>query len=204
MKFETQGSSFPALVCTLQETESLVTINGEMGWMSPNIRQETNSISSMTTNKYTAIGGFGTIGITTKIGGNIIPIELNEEQDYICQKSALLACSDNIKINSYLKKHVNNSGFKNKEISTVKVSGRGIVFLEVNGSPITFNLQEGQKIIVEPGHLVVMPSSCGFTLESINNSQSEEKYNAVITGPGRVVVQTAPINKLAQDLKSRI
>lgn len=203
MKYEIQGGTFPALVCTLQESESIITVGGNMGWMSPNMHPVLHKVSNMSVLRYTAMNGFGTIGISSKLPGNIIPIELGDDQEYICQRSSLLAVTDEVKYNPHLSKYINNSYFNNKEFSTLKISGRGIIFLEVDGSPITYNLQLGQKIVVEPGHLVVMATSCNLDLEPAIKNDNSENFNAVITGPGRIIIQSTPLNVLANEMAKR-
>lgn len=187
MKFEVQGGNFPALVCTLQDNESIITVCGNMGWMSPNMHPVLHKVDGMPVYRYTAMNGFGTIGISCNQPGNIIPIELEEEQDYICQQSSLLAISDEIKISPYQKNKVNN-----REFTTLKVSGKGIIFLEVYGAPITYNLQPGQKIVVALSHLVATATSCNVSLEPAIKNETSENHNAVITGPGRIIIQSMP------------
>ena len=43
MKYEIQGETLPVVVCRLKEGERMITENGGMSWMSPNMEMKTSS-----------------------------------------------------------------------------------------------------------------------------------------------------------------
>ena len=70
MNYNIIGEPFPAVVCTLNADESMITERGSMCWMSPNMKMETTSNGgigkvfgrmfsgeAMFQNRYTAVGG---------------------------------------------------------------------------------------------------------------------------------------------------
>lgn len=78
MNYNIIGEPFPAVVCTLNADESMITERGSMCWMSPNMKMETTSNGgigkvfgrmfsgeSMFQNRYTAVGGTGTIAFAS-------------------------------------------------------------------------------------------------------------------------------------------
>lgn len=215
MKFEIEGGSFPAVVCTLQSNESVITQGGGMSWMSPNMRMETTSNGglgkmlgrmlsneNMFQNKYTAIGGFGTIAFASSFPGDIIPLELNGEKSFICQKSSFLAATEGVELSLYLQKKLSKGLFGGEGFIMQKLSGKGMAFIEVDGSAIKYNLAPGQQIIVNTGHIVMMSDTCNMEIQAVKGAKNiifggEGLFNTVITGPGEIVIQTMPINKVA-------
>ena len=80
MKFEIQGSPFPAVVCNVSDGASVRCQKGAMAWMSPNMEMSTKgggigkmfgkmvTGESMFENIYTARGGQGLISFTKTNG----------------------------------------------------------------------------------------------------------------------------------------
>ena len=83
-----------------------------------------------------------------------------------------------------------------------KLSGNGIAFVEIDGAAITYNLQAGQQLIVDTGHVVLMSSTCKMDVQTVKGVKNvlfggEGLFNTVVTGPGEVIIQTMPVAKLA-------
>lgn len=214
MKYEVKGGNFPVLICTLHEGESMITQGGAMSWMSPNMKMETvgGGIKSMLgrafsneklfQNKYTSINGFGTIAFASSFPGEIIPIEINDNSEYIFQKGAFLASTGPVDISVHFNKKLSTSLFGGEGFIMEKATGNGMIFLEVDGGTIKNTLLEGQQIIVDTGHLVMMSGSCQMEIVPVKGVKNalfggEGLFNTVITGPGEVLLQTMPIQRLA-------
>ena len=81
-----------------------------------------------------------------------------------------------------------------------KITGNGTAFIEIDGSAQEYILQPGQKLIVSTGHLVMMDATCSIDVETVKGLKNvflggQGLFNTVITGPGRVVLQSMPISK---------
>ena len=82
-----------------------------------------------------------------------------------------------------------------------RVYGNGIVFLEVDGSIEERELASGERIIIDTGYLLAMDSTCSMDIIKAGDMKSmlfggEGLFNTVITGPGKVYLQTMPISNL--------
>ncbi len=219
MNYEIKGGEFPALVCTLDQNETMITEGGGMSWMSPNMKMETTtnggigkmlgrmvSQESLFQNRYTAIGGTGTIAFASSFPGEIIPLELSDGKEYICQKSAFLASTQGVNLSIQFRKKLGAGLFGGEGFIMQKLSGNGTAFIEVDGSVIKYTLGEGQKIIIDTGHLVMMSATCQMDIQTVKGAKNilfggEGLFNTVITGPGEVAIQTMPISKLAQRIQ---
>ena len=84
MNYNIIGEPFPAVVCTLNADESMITERGSMCWMSPNMKMETTSNGgigkvfgrmfsgeAMFQNRYTAVGGTGTIAFASSFPDSV-------------------------------------------------------------------------------------------------------------------------------------
>ena len=86
-----------------------------------------------------------------------------------------------------------------------RFTGSGIIFLEVDGSAHEYELQPGQKKIVDTGNLAAMSESCSMDIQTIAGVKNilfggEGLFNTVVTGPGKVVLQSMPISTTAMKL----
>ena len=218
MTYEIKGGSFPIVECTLNNGESMITQSGSMCWMDSGITMDTSSnggvgkvIGRLFTNEklfqniYTATKDGSKIAFGTCVPGAIMPIRLTGGQSIICQKSAFLASYGNIELSTFFNKKIGVGLFGGEGFIMQKLTGEGIVFLEIDGSSLTFELQQGEQKKLSTGYLVSMDETCTIDVETVKGLKNiflggEGIFNTVVTGPGRVVVQTMPLARLANSI----
>ena len=76
------------------------------------------------------------------------------------------------------------------------------VFAEFDGCVIEYELRAGQSIVVDTGYLAAMDASCSMDIKTASGVKNalfggEGIFNTVITGPGRVYLQSMPVNAVA-------
>ncbi len=84
-----------------------------------------------------------------------------------------------------------------------KITGPGLVFLEVDGEVVEYQLQAGQQLKVDTGHLAAMEASVEFDVTMVKGFKNillggEGLFLASVRGPGKVWLQTMPMSKLAR------
>ena len=222
MNYEIQGGNFPVLVCTLNDNEAMISEGGGMSWMSPNMEMKTSSNGglgkmlgrmmtkeSLCQNIYTARGGVGTIAFASSLPGEIMPLEINPGSDYVCQKSAFLASTQGVELSTFFQKKFGAGLFGGEGFIMQKLSGSGMAFIEIDGSAVRYNLEAGQQLIVDTGHVVLMSATCKMDVQTVKGVKNvifggEGLFNTVVTGPGEVILQTMPTMKLAQSIQPYI
>ena len=65
-----------------------------------------------------------------------------------------------------------------------------------------YDLGPGQQMIVDTGNLAMMDATCDLDIQTVKGVKNvlfggEGLFNTVVTGPGRIVLQTMPISALA-------
>jgi uncharacterized protein (AIM24 family) len=91
-----------------------------------------------------------------------------------------------------------------------RISGTGTVFLEIDGSAIEYELAAGQRMIIDTGHLALMDSTCTMDIETVKGGAKnmllggEGLFNTVVTGPGKITVQTMPKTALVNAISRLI
>lgn len=214
MEYSIQGDTLPVVICKLQNGEKMITESGAMSWMSPNMLMETTSNGGlgrafgrafsgerMFQNIYTAQGGTGTIAFASSFPGSIRAFQITPDRDIILQKKSFLASEASVNLEIYFSKNASSGFFGGEGFILQRISGNGIAFAEFDGQIIEYNLAPGQQIVVDTGHLAAMDSTCAYEVRTIPGMKNKFLggngfFNTLITGPGRVLLQTMPISKL--------
>ena len=222
MRYQIQGETLPVVICELEAGEKMITEGGAMSWMSPNMKMETTSNGGigkalgrafsgekMFQNIYTAQGGPGMIAFASSFPGSIRAFEITPGQEMIFQKSAYLAGEESVQLSVHFRKKLGSGLFGGEGFIMQKVSGSGIVFAEFDGHVIEYDLQPGQQIVIDTGHLAAMSSTCNMYIQKVPFVKNmvfggEGLFNTVITGPGKVWLQTMPISNVAGAIRPYI
>ena len=86
-----------------------------------------------------------------------------------------------------------------------KVTGNGLVFIEIDGHCKEYTLGAGQSIVVDSGYLAAMSESCTMDIQTIKGFKNvlfggEGLFHTRITGPGKVYIQSMPVINTANAL----
>ena len=87
-----------------------------------------------------------------------------------------------------------------------KVSGQGLAWLELSGEVIVKDLAPGEVLRVHPGHVGAFHANVSFQIQRVPGIRNlifggDGIFLAALTGPGRVWLQTLPIQRLAHQLQ---
>lgn len=214
MKYEIMGGNLPAVICKLSKGEKIICEGGGMSWMDDAFTMETSggglkkmfgkafSGESMFTNTYTA-NADGEIAFASSFPGAILAVEIGAGKSIIAQKKAFLARESGVDMSVFFQRKGMTGFFGGEGFIMEKFTGNGVVFLEVDGSTKEYILAPGERKIMETGHLVMMDETCSLDVVSVKGIKNkllggEGLFNTVVTGPGKVVIQTMPISKTAE------
>lgn len=217
MQYKITGDNLPVVICTVDANETLITENGSMSWMSPNMKMETTSNGgigkalgrlfsgeSLFLNKYTAQGGKGEIAFASSFPGSIRAFDVSQGE-WVVQKSGFLASENSVELSVFFQKKFGAGLFGGEGFIMQKLSGRGIAFVEIDGSAVEYDLAAGESIVIDTGYLAAMTASCTMDIVSVPGIKNallggEGLFNTVIKGPGKVILQTMPISKVASTI----
>lgn len=218
MQYQITGTPLPVVTCTLQENERMITESGAMSWMSPNMRMETTSNGgigkalgrmfsgeNMFQNIYTAIGGQGMIAFASSFPGTILAFDITPTNTIIVQKRGFLAAEAGVELSVHFNQRIGAGFFGGEGFIMQRLSGQGTAFVEIDGSVVEYELAPGQQIVVDTGILAAMTETCTMNIQQIKGVKNvllggEGLFNTVITGPGKVYLQSMPIYSLAKSI----
>ena len=215
LKYEIEGGSLPVVICYPEQGQTLCTERGSMGWMSPNMKMETNSGGgvkkalgrflageSIFLNEFTSVSGTGMIAFTSSFPGGIIPFEVTPGNGIVVQKKGFLAMEKGLDISIFFQHKVGAGFFGGEGFIMQRITGNGMVFIEIDGNCKEYVLGAGESIVVNTGHLAAMSESCSMEIQSVKGLKNmffggTGVFHTVVTGPGKVYLQSMPISKLA-------
>lgn len=219
MKYEIIGTPLPAVVCTLDANETMITESGSMSWMSNHIKMETTSGGglgkmfgrmlsgeNLFLNRYTAQGKEGMIAFASSFPGSIIPIDIHPSRSVIVQKSGFLAATSSVDISIHFQKKFGTGLFGGEGFIMQKLSGSGTAFIEVDGHAAEYQLVAGEKLVVGTGHVAMMEETVSMEITSVPGVKNmlfggEGVFVTTLSGPGKVVLQTHPIAGFAKTIQ---
>lgn len=222
MQYQVKNAPLPVLICKLEAGEAIECQRGAMSWMTQSMQMETGLGSggsggllgalgkmaksavtgeSIFRNKYSAQGGAGEIAFASSFPGDILCFDTGVKA-IVAQKSAYLANTIGVNMEIFFQKKIGAGLFGGEGFIMQKFSGNGMVFLEINGSVVEYDLAPGQSMLIDTGYLAAMEDTCSVDVETVKGIGNallggEGLFNTKVTGPGRIWLQTMPANILA-------
>lgn len=220
MNYEIKGGSFPVVICNLASGEQMITEKGSMVWMSPNIHMDTRggglgrmfskafSGESIFQNIYTA-NGSGMIAFGSSFPGMIKAVNIGPGQEMIVQKSAFLASEAGVDLSIHFSKKLGAGIFGGEGFIMQRLSGYGTAFIEIDGELVEYELKPGQQIVVDTGNVAGFTPGVQMDIRQVPGMKNmlfggEGIFNTVLTGPGRIWLQTMPICNVAASIRPYI
>ena len=218
IRYEIEGGNLPVVICYPEAGQTLCTESGAMSWMSPNMKMDTNSGGgikkalgrmfsgeSIFMNEYTAQGGTGMIAFASSFPGSIIPYQVSEGNGIVVQKRGFLAMEKGLDLSVFFQKKLGRGFFGGEGFIMQRITGYGMVFLEIDGYCKEYNLGVGESIIVDTGYLAAMSDTCTMDIQPVQGAKNiffggEGLFHTRITGPGKVYIQSMPVINTAQAL----
>ena len=215
MKYEIKGGNLPVVICELEAGETISTEGGAMSWMDANVVMDTKgggigkvfgrmfSGESLFKNEYTAVGRSGQIAFASAFPGSIRAVQIEPGKDVIVQKTGYLASEMGVDMSVFFQKKVGAGFFGGEGFIMQRLSGKGIAFIEIDGEAIEYDLAPGQSMVIDTGHLAMMDSTCSMDIQTVKGAKNiflggEGLFHTVVTGPGKVVLQTMPAYAVAK------
>ncbi len=214
MKWQLKGTTMQFLSTEIEPGEVITSESGKMMYMSDNINMDTKAKGGVGSSlkrtlagqsfflvDYEAKGGSGLITFASKFPGKIIPLDLDEDETIIAQKEAFL-CSKEGTLDMSFTKNIGAGFLGGEGIVLVRLDGPGQTFLNVGGEIEKIDLKEDEKLRIDTGCLAAFDDHMEYSVDRIKGVKNiffggKGLFVATIEGPGRVWIQSMPIEELA-------
>lgn len=217
MRYSIEGGALPVAVIQLNPGEAMISESGGRTWSRGAVLTEATSEGgagkalgrmfmgeSLFMSKYTAQSA-AEIAFASSYPGRIVVRQLAPGESIICQKKAFLCGTYGVQLAVHFNKKVGAGFFGGEGFIMQRVTGPGLVFLEFDGHCIEYDLQSGEQIVCDTGVLAMMDMTCSIDVQMVKGVKNmlfggEGLIDTVVTGPGKVTLQTMTISQLAKQL----
>ncbi|MBD3174794.1 MAG: TIGR00266 family protein [Armatimonadia bacterium] len=222
MEYTLTGTTMQVLTMQVQQGEAIFTESGGMAWMSDTFDMQTNmeggllgglkraaSGESMFMTTYTCTAPQGILAFSNEFPGKIIPLPLEAGESRICQKDSFMCAERSVDLEMHFRRKLGAGFFGGEGFIMQKITGPGTAFVELAGEIVEYDLQAGQALKVDTGHVAMLEPTVNFDIVTIKGVKNmffggEGLFLAHLTGPGKVWLQSMPIANLAAKISPYI
>ena len=215
ISYRIDGTTLQVVTIQLQPGEVVYSESGGMSWMSGNVEMKTHTgggLGKMLKRAFSGESLFitdffvnhnaGIVAFANEFPGKIIPFDLVEGQSLIMQKDAFMVAEKSVDLDLHFRKKLGAGLFGGEGFIMQRATGPGLVFAELDGEVVEYNLEAGQVLKVDTGYVAMFEPSVKFDVTIVKGFKNillggEGLFLAHLEGPGRVWLQTMPMTKLA-------
>jgi uncharacterized protein (TIGR00266 family) len=222
LQYQLIGTTLQAVTIQLRPGQTVYSESGGMAWMSANVKMDTKSagglgkmIGRMFTGEslflvdYTCTSGQGIVAFASEFPGKVVPLDLAPGQSIIAQKDAFMCAEKSVDIALHFRKKLGAGFFGGEGFIMQKLTGPGLIFVELDGEIVEYTLEAGQTMMVDTGFVAMYEPTVDFDIEMVRGLRNiffggEGLFLARLRGPGRIWLQTMPIYNLARKVASHV
>lgn len=214
MKTQITGESMQALEVSLTKGEKMMAEAGSMMYMKGPVEMEAEmtgglmggikrvfSGESLFMTIFECTGDSAEVGFASPFPGKIREVSINGNE-LMCQRDAFLCCTEGVEVDIALSKRLGAGFFGGEGFILESLKGKGTAYIHAGGNFVERELKEEETLRVDTGCLVAFDSTVDYDIKFIGGLKrtifgGEGLFYAVLTGPGKVLLQTLPFSRLA-------
>ncbi|MDD1681587.1 MAG: TIGR00266 family protein [Methanoregula sp.] len=215
MKYEIIGDNQQMAKIDLQPGEGIFAEAGSMVNMSGNMVMEAQlkggilaglkravTGESIFLTRFTSRNDPGFVSFAGTMTGKIFPVSIVPGKDMIAQKSSFLCCEETVNLDIAFTKKLRAGFFGGEGFILQRMTGTGTAFLHCCGDIIEISLQENEVVKVQTGLVVGFEDTVKYDIALAGGITTalfggEGLFVTTLTGPGKVVLQSMDIAKIA-------
>ena len=197
--------------------ETVYSQTNTMAWMNDQVTMDTHTGGGFLAGLKRSFGGgsffvtdftasgAGHVAFAPRFPGTIVPALLQPGQSLICRKETFLVAQKSVTLELAWQKRLGAGFFGGDGFILQKVTGPGVVWLDLSGELVERDLAPGERLLVHAGHVGVFEPSVGFDIQMVKGFKNilfggEGLFLATLTGPGHIWLQSMPILNLAEEI----
>ena len=218
MQYRIEGTTLPVVTVTLTPGQRIYSSSGGMSWMTEAVEMETNtggglgrmvkralSGESLFIVDYYVDRGEGEVAFSAEFPGKILDLDLADGQSVIVQKDAFMCADKGVDLDMHFRKRLGAGLFGGEGFIMQRLTGPGRAFVNFDGEILVKDLQPGELLRVDTGHVAMIDPTVDFDVEVVRGFKNillggEGLFLATLRGPGKAYLQTMPMDKLAQKI----
>jgi uncharacterized protein (TIGR00266 family) len=215
IEYKLIGDDMQAVVITLDQGETVRAEASAMMYMTAGIEMDTGvegglfaglkrklTGESFFITNFKCVGTRGQVCFSAPYPGKIVPLDLGQTGEMLCQKDAYLCSAAGIDIDIAFTRKLGAGFFGGEGFILQRLTGNGLAFIHAGGTVAKMNLKPGQSLRVDTGCLVAFQSSVNYDVQFVGGVKTalfggEGLFFAHLSGQGDVYLQTLPFASLA-------
>jgi uncharacterized protein (TIGR00266 family) len=226
LDYELIGGDLQAVVVTLDPGETVIAEAGAMMFMEQGIEMNTtldpnrqgggmlgkmfagakrvlSGDTFFVTTFANSTGGRKRVAFSSHFPGKIKPVNLLEwGGTIIAQKDSFLCAPKGTQVDIAFTKRIGAGFFGGEGFILQRISGDGTAVLHASGALWEKTLAAGETLRVDTGCIVAMEQRVSYDIQMVPGIKTalfggEGLFFAVLTGPGKIMLQTMPFSRLA-------
>jgi len=193
------------------EAGSMVNMSGNMGMESclkggiiSGLKRAVSGESVFLT-RFSAVETAGFVSFGGTVPGKIFPVAVTGGKEFIAQKNSFLCCEESVELDIAFTEKIQAGLFGGEGFILQRLQGYGTAFLNCCGDIIELTLGPGEVVKVQSGLVVGFESTVSFDVELAGGITTaifggEGLFLATLTGPGKIVLQSMDISRIAAAL----
>ena len=149
----------------------------------------------------------GEVGFAGDYPGQIQAFHLGAGQSILVQRDSFLCAQSTVALNIAFVKKMRTGLFGGEGFILERLTGPGTAFIHAGGNHLEFQLKAGESIHVDSGCVVGFDETVHYDIQFAGSIKKaifggEGLFLAVLSGPGRVIVQSMTLDKMRRELAS--
>lgn len=218
LQYRIEGTTLPVVTVTLTPGQRIFSSSGGMSWMTQSVEMDTNTGGGLGRMFKRALSGEslfivdyyvksreGEVAFSAEFPGTILDLDLTEGQSVVVQKDSFLCAEKGVDLDLHFRKRLGAGLFGGEGFILQRLTGPGKAFVNFDGEILSKELQAGELLRVDTGHVAMFDPTVDFDVEIVRGFKNillggEGLFLATLRGPGKVYLQTMPMDKLAQKI----
>ena len=217
MRYDITGTTMQTVSIDLVRGERLYSQTATMAWMSDGIRMDTHTGGGLLAGLKRAVSGGGLfvtefladadgyVAFAPRFPGQIVAVQLVTGQTLNCRKETFLCAESSVTLDIAFQQRLGAGFFAGEGFVMQRVTGPGMVFLDLSGEVVEKTLSPGERLYVHAGHVGIQEPTVEIDIRMMRGFRNilfggEGLFLATLTGPGKVWLQSMPIINLAEEI----
>lgn len=218
ISYRIDGTIMQVVTIQLEPGEVIYSESGGMSWMSGNVEMRTHSGGglgkmlkravageSLFITDFFVNNGRGVVSFASEFPGKVLPFDLKVGESLIVQKDAFMCAEKSVDLDMHFRKRLGTGLFGGEGFIMQRLTGPGLIFVEVDGGVVEYELRAGQVLKVDTGYIAAHEPTVDFDVTLVKGLSNillggEGLFLATLRGPGKVWLQTMPMSKLANKI----
>lgn len=218
MKHEIIGSNLQMVKVDLNAGEGIFAEAGSMVNMTGSILMESQLKGGIISGLKRAVTGEsvfltrfsageqrGFVCFAGMMPGKIFPVLIGAGREFIARKESFLCCDETVELDIAITDKIQAGLFGGEGFILERMTGQGTVFLHCCGDIVELSLAEGEVMKVQTGLVVGFEHTVDYNIALAGGITTalfggEGLFVTTLTGPGKVVLQSMDIKKIAASL----